>query len=167
VWSAVYYRIYAEDGAIPSKTSTTPNDPFLGRIKAKDVAPPHNVKSVKLCLAEVEGISASTQTSLGLFLTPYSQSPMDDTLKVTILHRTGPGSLPQEPLALIAKMTDSERRTLESKRSTAEPGTPPQNIRYSKPICSTTFFRNLKTVTVSSLLFTLRQQLCDAIRSGH
>ena len=39
---------------------------------------------------------------------------MADSDKVTILNRTGPGSTPQEPLALVAKMSDSERSTFES-----------------------------------------------------
>ena len=44
---AAYYRIFAEDGAIPTKTSATPGDPFLGRIKAISVPPPHTAKAVK------------------------------------------------------------------------------------------------------------------------
>jgi len=39
---------------------------------------------------------------------------MGDADKVDILNRNGPGSTPQEPLALVAKMSDSERRGLES-----------------------------------------------------
>jgi hypothetical protein len=48
-----------------------------------------------------------------LFLTPYSESPMGDDDKFTILNRTGPGSTPQEPLALVAKISDLERSALE------------------------------------------------------
>ena len=53
---------------------------------------------------------------------------MDDAEKVTILNGTGPGSTPQEPLALVAKLSNSERSALESKRrgglaSEAEPDT--------------------------------------------
>ena len=64
--------------------------------------------------------------STSLFLTSYSQSPMDDADKVNILNSTGPGSTPQEPLALVAKLSDSERSELESGRrgglaSAAEP----------------------------------------------
>ena len=36
---SVYYRIYAEDGAISSKTSVAPGNPFLGRIKFRSVPP--------------------------------------------------------------------------------------------------------------------------------
>ena len=108
----VYYRIYAEDGAIPSKTPAAPGNPFLGRIKARSVPPPHTTNAVKRSIAKVENIKDRTSTSL--FLTPYSQSPMGDACEVTIFNRTGPGSTPQEPLALVAKMSDSERSALES-----------------------------------------------------
>ena len=39
---------------------------------------------------------------------------MSDDDKVTILNHTGPGSTPQEPLALVAKMSNAERSALES-----------------------------------------------------
>jgi hypothetical protein len=132
----VYYRIYAEDGGIPSKTPV-PGDPFLGHIKARSVPPPHTVKTVKRSIAKVEDIIDPTSTSL--FLTPYSQSSMADADKVTILNRTGPGSTPQEPLALVAKMSDSERSALESGErgglaSAAEPDATLPEIRYRTSI---------------------------------
>ena len=88
-------------------------------------------------IAKAEDIKDRTSTSL--FLTPYSQSPMDDDGEVTILNRTGPGSTPQEPLALVAKMLDSERSDLESRRtyelaSAAETDTMPPEIRYRTSI---------------------------------
>ena len=130
----VYYRIYAEDGAIPSKTPAAPSDPFLGRIKARSVPPPHTAKAVKHSIAKVENIEDRTSTSL--FLTPYSQSPMADDDEVTILSRTGPGSTPQEPLALVAKMSDSERSALESdgRGGLARAAEPNTGIRYCTSI---------------------------------
>ena len=129
----VYYRIYAEDGALPSNTPVSPGDPFLGHIKIGSVPPPRTARTVKRCIANMENIKDRERTSL--FLTSYSQSPMDDSDKVTILNGTGPGSTPQEPLALVAKMSDSERSDLESGRrggpaSAAEPGTTTPGIRY-------------------------------------
>ena len=64
---------------------------------------------------------------------------MSDTDRVNILNRTGPGSTPQEPLALVANMSDSERSELESGRNgglanTAEPETTPPGIRYGTSI---------------------------------
>jgi hypothetical protein len=133
----VYYRIYAEDGAIPSRTPVTPGDPFLGRIKVRSVPPPRIASAVKRSIAKLENIKDRESTSL--FLTPYSQLPMDDAHKVTILNGTGPGSTPQEPLALVAKMSDSERSNLESEErgglaSAAETDTTPHEIRYRTSI---------------------------------
>ena len=66
---------------------------------------------------------------------------MDDAEKFAIFSRTGPGSTPQEPLALVAKMSDSERSALESGRrsgvaSAAEPAsnTTSPEIRYRTSI---------------------------------
>ena len=126
----VYYRIYSEDGAIPSKTPASSGDPFLGRIKARSVPPPHTVKTIKLRIARVEDINLYDPTRISLFLTPYSQSPMADANKVTILNRTaGLGYTSQKPLALVAKMSDSERRALESGRGVV-PNTLSSGIRY-------------------------------------
>ena len=95
------------------KTPATSSDPYLGRFKSSSVRPPHTVGTVKSKIAKEEDIKILANTSL--FLTPYSQSPMDDTSKV-ILNSNGPGSTTQEPLALIAKLSDSERSILESGR---------------------------------------------------
>ena len=132
----VYYRIYAEDGAIPSKTPVA-GDPFLGRIKARSVPPPHTAKTVKRSIAKVENINDRTCTTI--FLTPFSKSPMGDAEKVTVLNGTGPGSSPQEPLALVARMSDSERSSLESDgrgglASAAEPDTISPEVRYGTSI---------------------------------
>ena len=110
----VYYRIYAENGAIFSKIPAATNDPFLGRIKVNSVPPPRTVKAVIRGIGKAENID--DRTSISLFLTVCSQSPLKDAVKVstTILNGTGPGSTPQEPLALVAKMSDSERNGLES-----------------------------------------------------
>ena len=133
----VFYRIYAEDGGIPSKMPFTPGDPFLGRIKARFVPPPRTFEAVKRSITKVENIKGDESTSL--FLTPYSQSPMDDADKVIILNGTGPGSTPQEPLALVAKMSNSERSALESEgrgelASAAEPDTTSPKIQYRTSI---------------------------------
>jgi hypothetical protein len=108
----VYYRIYADDGAIRSKTPVAPGYPFLGRIQVESVSPPRNLKAVKSRIIKVENIKDGERSSL--FLTSYSQSPMDGADMVSILNGTGPGSTPQEPLALVAKMSDSARSALES-----------------------------------------------------
>ena len=134
----VYYRIYTEDGAIPSKTPASPGDPFLGCIKTRSVPPPHTVKAVKHSIAKVEDIKDRESTSL--FLTPHSQSPMGKGDKINILNRTGPGSTPQEPLALVAKMSDSERSALESGRSGLASDATPPDLRYRTSIQQSSTF---------------------------
>ena len=135
----VYYRIYAEDGAIPSKTPVDAGDPFLGRIKASSVPLPRTAKTVKRSISKVENIKDRAGTTL--FLTLYSNSPMDDAEKVTMLNGIGPGSMPQEPLALVAKMSVSERSALESDgrtrfglTSAAEPDSTSSEVRYGASI---------------------------------
>jgi hypothetical protein len=64
---------------------------------------------------------------------------MDDADKVVILNGTGPGSTPQEPLALVAKMSDSERSALESEgrsglASATEHDTTSPEIQYRTSI---------------------------------
>ena len=83
---------------MPSKTPVDPGNAFIGRIKVESVPPPRTAKTVKCSIAKVENIKDRENTSL--YLTPYSESPMDDAEKVTILNGTGPGPTPQEPLAL-------------------------------------------------------------------
>ena len=146
----MFYRIYHEDGAIPSKTPITTDDPFLGRIKVTSVPPPRTAKTVKRIISKVEDIEDVENTNL--FLTPYSQSPRDDAAKDIILSRTGthPGSTPEEPLALVAlektPMSHTERSALLSKgrsglASGAEHDTMSPEIRYGTSIHhSLTFF---------------------------
>ena len=140
----VYYRIYAEDGAIPSNTPIAPGDPFLGRIKFTSVPPPRTIKAVRGSITKVENIKGRERTTL--YLTPFSKSPMDNTEKITILNGTGPGTTPQEPLALVAKMSDPERSAfkLESDgrvghASAAEPDATCPGIRYGMSIQQSTF----------------------------
>ena len=67
---------------------------------------------------------------------------MDDAEKVIILNGIGSGCTPQEPLALVAKLSNSERSALETERrgklaSAAEPDTTIQyrtSILYSPTI---------------------------------
>ena len=102
----VYYRVFFEDGAVPTLNPATPDDPFLGRVLATSITPPHNVDSLKRCLAKHEGINYRRKT-ISLFLTRSSKSPMDDTSKINIVKRTGTGATPRDALALVVKLPDS------------------------------------------------------------
>ena len=117
--------------------------------------PPRTAKTVKCSIAKVENIKDRENTSL--YLTPYSESPMDDAEKVPILNGTGPGSTPQEPLALVAKMSDSERRDLESERRDGLSSATPAEIRYGMSIQHSPFF--LFVSVGGSVLSALRRRL--------
>jgi hypothetical protein len=160
----VYYRIYTEDGAIPSKAPVASGNPFLGRIKDRFVAPPHTVRNVKRSIEYVEDIK-DRKTTTTLFLTPHSQSPMGDAEEIIIVNRTGPGSMPQEPLALVAKMSvsDSEQSALESEGkdelASAADSETDTTIRYRTSIQRppTFLFINISTVGGSILSALLRR----------
>jgi hypothetical protein len=118
---SVYYRVYAEDGAIPSGNPVYTDDPSLGRILAKLVTPPHTAISVKRCLSHVENIDDKISTKL--FVATSSQTPMDDTGRISILAYPGPGCTPNEPMALVAVSTGG--RSLHAIRVTIPAPDPP------------------------------------------
>ena len=114
----VYYRLFVEDGPILTANPVYANDPYLGRIPADIVAPPHTAKDIKLCLSDVEHIRDNTSTSL--FISTSGQTPIDDGRRVSISAYPGPGCAPHEPIALVVKCTGSGRRTLQG--ATADAG---------------------------------------------
>ena len=71
------------------------------------------VTSLKRCLAKFENIEDHLCTNI--FVTSFDKFPMDDTSEVTILKCTGLGYMPQEPLALLAKLSDSEKGSFRSR----------------------------------------------------
>jgi hypothetical protein len=118
IFFVVYYRVYTEDGAIPSKAPINTEDPYLARIAAKSVAPPHRVSSLKRCMSKVENIVNYRNSSL--FLSISSHTLMDDGHRLSLLNRSGPGPTPQEPMALVVKLSESERNALGALRTPAD-----------------------------------------------
>jgi len=113
----VYYRLYAEDGPIESANPVYTDDKYLGRLPAKLVAPPHTAMSLKRCLSRIENINPNVQISL--FIATSSQTPIDDAGCLSILAYPGPGCTPNEPMALVATLTDTDRSRLDVKRPEA------------------------------------------------
>ncbi|KAJ7852182.1 hypothetical protein B0H14DRAFT_2354892 [Mycena olivaceomarginata] len=72
----VYYRVYTPDAANHSKSAWDAKDQFLGRIAANSIPPPHNVGSLKRCIAHTEGLLEACGSSISLFVSPASQIPM-------------------------------------------------------------------------------------------
>jgi hypothetical protein len=115
----VYYRLYTEDESIPSANPIYSNDPSLGRISANVVTPPHTAINLKRCLLAVENVDASISTSL--FITASTQEPLDDEVKVSIVNFPGPGCTPNEPMALVAKVSGADRSALDVKQTKPKP----------------------------------------------
>jgi hypothetical protein len=137
----VYYRIYTENGGIPSKRPVSADSPFLGQIKATSIPPPHTANSVKRSIARVEDIKDRARTIL--CLTPYSLLPMEDVDDIGILDPMGPGFSPEEPVAFVAKVTDLELggsdRSGKTQRSIRSEGSTGPETQYCKSIYSIHF----------------------------
>jgi hypothetical protein len=118
---------------MPSANHVYSDDPYLGRILAELVSPPHIAISLKHCILSVENID--NRTAASLFIAASSQTPMDDGGRVSILAYPGPGCTPNEPMALVVKLSDSVR-TLDEKKPEAillpsQEGPTPFDTRYS------------------------------------
>lgn len=130
--STVYYRVYTEDGAIPSMNRVYSDDLHLGRIPAEFVAPPLTAMSLKHCLSGLENVR--NFHSAELFLSASSKAPIPDDIFVAIYAEIGPGWTPNEPMALVVKGSDSTRSRQKAVDSSAgRPADPtPFEPRYRK-----------------------------------
>ena len=94
----MYYRLYADDSEISSKVAIDAEEPFIGRIRADAVAPPHCHTSIKRCISRVEGNPALAFADL------FADTSCDTPLKeghISILRTDGPGLSPNEPMAIV------------------------------------------------------------------
>jgi hypothetical protein len=109
----VYYRAFFDDGAVPTLHPATPDDPFLGRVLATSIAPPHNVYSIKCGLAKHEDIDNGHMSDL--FLTRSSRQPISESLitrtswgntttGINIFEPGGAGYTPENALAVVVKL---------------------------------------------------------------
>ncbi|KAJ7907998.1 hypothetical protein B0H13DRAFT_2017708 [Mycena leptocephala] len=95
----VYYRVYSLDGMLPCAKKYGSN-PFIGRIKATSVPPPHTVASLKRALVQAEGLPDPNDDLTGLFETRDAQTAMVTNARVAI--STGDlGATAQTPVALV------------------------------------------------------------------
>ncbi|KAJ6594353.1 hypothetical protein B0H19DRAFT_1095133 [Mycena capillaripes] len=124
----VYYRVYAPDGAIPSRTASDRGNPFVGRIKATSVPPPHNVLSLKRTLGETESLPDPTGSRTSIYSVVSSTIAMDQTEAFDVLGQNL-GATPETALALVfaEELSEKERRrrpSVDEKRLT------PQYVYY-------------------------------------
>ncbi|KAJ7631479.1 hypothetical protein B0H17DRAFT_1109175 [Mycena rosella] len=98
----IYYHIYAPDGAIPSNSPFDSTKPFVGRIPARSVPPPHTVTTLKRCFVKKENIADPAESRTALYHNLYAHRPLDNLAKLAIL---GPGhangTTPQTAFALV------------------------------------------------------------------
>lgn len=105
IFDSVYYRIYTEDGAIPSKSPAYKDDLYLARIWANQIAPPPTVMSLKRCLSAVECIH--DYKTINIFTSAKSETSMDDASLVSKFYS---GSTPDDPMILKFTGTECEKR---------------------------------------------------------
>jgi hypothetical protein len=98
----VYYRLYLADEAVASKLPVYSNNEYIGRIDATCVSPPHTAGTISRFIAKREGIT----NPIALFSTISNPAPTNDQDLLAIFTGTGPGSAPQDPVALV--MIDSQ-----------------------------------------------------------
>ncbi|KAJ7454631.1 hypothetical protein B0H11DRAFT_2287921 [Mycena galericulata] len=95
----VYYRVYAMDGPLRCKKPHEDN-PYLGRVKATSVPPPHTSASLKRVLVQVEALPDPTGELTGLFQTNDACTVLASNGNVEIL--TGDiGETAQTAVALV------------------------------------------------------------------
>lgn len=99
----VYYRLYTKDRPIKSQhpAYSSDHEPFIGRTLAKLVAPPHTTASLKRHLCYIEGFSSSLADTAKLFVPLSCLTAKDDSARLSLVASSGPGSSPQEPMALV------------------------------------------------------------------
>lgn len=110
----LYYRPYQEDGAIESRSPAYSNDRFVGRILSKAITPPHTAASLKIHLCKIEGFLGLENADL--YSSLLSQTILDNSSRLALMNRHGPGSSEKEPMVLLIKNAE--------KRSTGGPQTP-------------------------------------------
>ncbi|KAJ6457921.1 hypothetical protein C8R45DRAFT_1183988 [Mycena sanguinolenta] len=98
----VYYRVYCPDGAIPSKTAFNPRDPYVGRILARSVPPPHNAATLKRCFVNAENIGDPDGSRTRLYRNPEAAQPLSVTDKVVIIGSGATdGATPESAFAVV------------------------------------------------------------------
>ncbi|KAJ7696184.1 hypothetical protein B0H14DRAFT_3529837 [Mycena olivaceomarginata] len=95
----VYYHAYTPDGVLRCKNPLKDN-PFIGRLKATSVPPPHTVASLKRAIVQAEGLPDPAGDLTSLFETRNARNSMVSTARVDIL--TGDlGATVKTPIALV------------------------------------------------------------------
>jgi hypothetical protein len=74
----VYYRLYADDGEMPSKVAIDPEEPSLGRIRADSITPPHSPLTIKRCISKVERSPEFASADAAVFADITCNTPLKE-----------------------------------------------------------------------------------------
>ena len=125
----VYYQVF-DDGTVSPVKQRAPDtdEPSIGRIRARDIAPPRSIGVIKRAIAKAEDIDVSSISGLFL-LAGGSGEAADDNLRVDILDERGrgPGGSPDVPIAVVLGMQAEEVASVTM--SQTEPGRVADNKR--------------------------------------
>lgn len=98
--------MYTEDDALPSQNAHTPSDPHLGRLTATHIPPPHTARSIARYILKKEGIHDVNRGQI--YADVADESPLDPTKRMTILNGIGPGSRPENAIAVVLTGSGNE-----------------------------------------------------------
>lgn len=94
----MYYQIFATDGVLSSKQPFSDSDPTIGRAVAQHIAPPRNPPRIKEHIAKIERTPELVSAE---FYPDLDFDRVEDSFKIRIGERDGPGSSPDRPVALV------------------------------------------------------------------
>lgn len=102
----MYYQVFYRGGAVPSRAAVLPPNPesiFIGRTLAHLVAPPHTAASLKRHIIHIENLTKEQDIDARscLFLSLSDREPVDSSVFISIMDKSGPGASPNSALCLL------------------------------------------------------------------
>ena len=154
IMCAVYYRLYTKEGPIESNNPIFSNDRFISRISSKSVRPPHTATSLKRCVCKIEEVEGPEKSTLYLSLS--EKKPLDDSARLGLRGKDGPGSSEVDPVVLL--LTRAPLRSGQSLRvSRAQMSCSYGRLKNDTVRFAVLFFK-ISNFTLTSLLPTLRRR---------
>jgi WD40 repeat protein len=144
----VYYQVFSDDEIIESKHPFSADNPYVGRVFASHVPPPHNVKSIKRFLRKRENIPVDQH--IDLFASVSSVSKLEDMDHLSLLAVDGPGSDADDPIVLIMKEIRHTSSSNAESPALSDPPSPPMQLKPFSPASSQIRLHNNR---VSSVCF--------------
>ena len=115
IMRAVYYRLYTKEGPLESNNPIFSNDRFISRISSKSVRPPHTAPSLKRCVCKIEEVEGPEKSTLYLSLS--EKKPLDDSARLGLRGKDGPGSSEVDPVVFVIDKGAAEKRPKSASRA--------------------------------------------------